>query len=260
MQNTYIATFAILVAAHLLQRPGSVAANEQPAFEPTEAYEDRVVNGWSIKLNRRLIQEEPRLCNDVMRELDHQLYLVTRVVPKPALEKIKTITIWVELFEKNTPCAAYHPDVKWLKEHDINPEKQRCVELANAHNFITWTHGQPWMLLHELAHGYHHQFLENGFRNAEVRDAFEKGTGDDRYGQVRHIRGGMRDHYAATNPMEYFAETSEAFFGVNDYFPFVRPELEQYDPHGLATIKKMWEIGLETKSDRPKDELPAAQD
>ena len=28
--------------------------------------------------------------------------------------------------------------------------------------------------------------------------------------------------YALVNPMEYFAETTEAFFSRNDFFPFIR--------------------------------------
>lgn len=227
-------------------------AAETPPYEPTDAYEDREVEGWKIKLNRRLLKEEPELCAKALRELESQLYQVTRVVPKPALAKIRTIPIWVELVEKNHPCAAYHPDVEWLVEHDINPEKHRCVELANAQNFVDWSINQPWMLLHELAHGYHHQFLENGFRNADVCEAFEQASDGTRYGQVSHIGGGERAHYAATNPMEYFAETTEAFFGTNDYFPYVRAELQQYDPVGLATIKKMWGSDLKLKEPAAK--------
>lgn len=222
-------------------------AADAPAFEPTEAYEDHEIDGWKIKLNRRLLKDEPELCAQALRELEHQLYQVTRVVPKPAAAKLRTIPIWVELEEKNHPCAAYHPDVEWLVEHDINPEKQRCVELANARNFVAWSVNQPWMLLHELAHGYHHQFLESGFRNPEVQNAYEQANDGTRYGQVSHIGGGERAHYAATNPMEYFAETSEAFFGTNDYYPYVRAELQQYDPVGLATIKKLWGSDLEVK-------------
>jgi hypothetical protein len=40
--------------------------------------------------------------------------------------------------------------------------------------------------------------------------------------------------------MEYFAEQSEALFGTNDFFPFVRSELEQHDPRMFALLKRLW--------------------
>ena len=46
--------------------------------------------------------------------------------------------------------------------------------------------------------------------------------------------------YALVNPMEYFAETSEAFFSRNDFFPFIRSELKQQDPEMEALLGKLW--------------------
>ena len=46
-----------------------------------------------------------------------------------------------------------------------------------------------------------------------------------------------------TNPHEFFAETSEAFFGENDMFPFNRKELEQHDLETVAMLKKVWTEG-----------------
>ena len=38
-----------------------------------------------------------------------------------------------------------------------------------------------------------------------------------------------------------FAEMSETYWGTNDFFPFVRAELAEYDPQTYAMVKKMWE-------------------
>lgn len=53
----------------------------------------------------------------------------------------------------------YHESRDWLASHGVNPEKTGGVELAHPENFLTWTKDQPWMVLHELAHGYHVRFL-----------------------------------------------------------------------------------------------------
>jgi len=41
-------------------------------------------------------------------------------------------------------------------------------------------------------------------------------------------------------PMEYFAESTEAFFGTNDFYPFVRPELREFDPEMFNLLTKLW--------------------
>jgi len=42
------------------------------------------------------------------------------------------------------------------------------------------------------------------------------------------------------NDQEYFAESTEAFFGTNDFYPFVRSELQHHDPHMYQLLKKLW--------------------
>jgi hypothetical protein len=138
---------------------------------------------------------------------------------------------------------AHHPDAGWLREHGMDPDKARCVEVANARNFLKWTSDQPWMVLHELAHGYHHQFLDGGFNNAAVKAAFDRASKAKRYESVERTHAKKQKAYPATDPMEYFAESSEAFFGKNDFYPFIRSELKQHDPEMFELLKKFWHDG-----------------
>ena len=43
-----------------------------------------------------------------------------------------------------------------------------------------------------------------------------------------------------TNAMEYFAELTEAYFGVNDFYPFNRSELQRHDPEMAKLLSKVW--------------------
>jgi formylglycine-generating enzyme required for sulfatase activity len=215
------------------------AGAAQAKFDPIEDYSVQKIEGWKVLVNRRL-EAEPELCAKTLELLGHQLYQVSRMAPAEAAEKLKRIPLWVELAEPHHPCMCYHPDAGWLSEHDMNPKKARGVEVANAQNFLTWTKQQPWMVFHELAHGYHHQFVENGFDNGEIIAAFDESRSLKRYETVMHIDGRSQRAYALTNPMEYFAEQSEAFFGTNDFFPFVASELKQYDPRMHALLEKLW--------------------
>ncbi len=212
-------------------------------YDPTDRYEARELEGFRVLVHRDLLEREAELGKKVLKLLESQLFAVTRAVPAEALGKLRRIAIWAELREPHHPCMAYHPDAGWLREHDMNPEKAGCVEIANARNFLIWCHDQPWMVLHELAHGYHHQFLPGGYDNADLIEAHRRAVESGRYDAVLKIQGRTEPAYAKTNPMEYFAEASEAYFGTNDFYPFVRAELKQHDPDMYRLVERLWGVG-----------------
>lgn len=218
-------------------------AKKPPArFDPTDQYEAQQIEGWRVLVHKGFLGARESLAAETLALLRCQLYQIARKVPAAALAKLRKITIWVEEAEPNHPCMAYHPDAGWLRAHGMNPDKAKCVEVANARNFLTWTLDQPWMVLHELAHGYHHQFLDGGYGNAEIRAAFRRAMETKRYDAVQQIRGRTERAYAAKNPMEYFAETTEAFFGTNDFYPFIRSELKQHDPEMYELLERLWGV------------------
>lgn len=229
-------------AVVLLMLVAPVCADEpKTPYDPTDHYEVRRLEGWKLRVNKRLLAEEHReLYAKTLRILGDQLFQITRVVPAEALGKLRKVPIWVELKEPHHPCMCYHPDAKWLREHGMNPDKAGGVELANARNFNSWTLQQPWMVLHELAHGYHHQVL--GFENAEVQACYDAAASAKLYESVLHGRGRKERHYALTNAKEYFAEMTEAYFGTNDFYPFVRAELKQVDPRIHELLEKVWGV------------------
>jgi len=218
--------------------PEQVAPNTP--YTPTSHYDILVVEGWRVRVNRDFRQKRAALCREVLKLLSCKLYAVSRIVPPTALKHIKQVPIWLELREGHHPCMVYHPDAGWLREHDMNPEKAHCVEIAGAENFLSWEHDQPWMCLHELAHSYHDQVL--GFENAEVRNAYDQAVRTRIYESVLRISGTHERHYALTDQKEYFAECSESYFGVNDFFPFVRAELREHDRLGYQVVEKMWRL------------------
>lgn len=227
---------AVLLAAFLFP----ISNTSATSFDPTDRYETREIQGWTICINKRFLQDQRDLSKNTIALLDHQLFQVVHTLPFHAVAKLRKVVIWVEESESHHPCMAYHPDAAWLRAHDMNPDKARCVEIANARNFISWTREQPWMVLHELAHAYHHQFLNRGFENVEIATAFETAKTEKRYVAVLHHDGKTVPAYAETNPMEYFAESTEAFFGANDFYPFVRAELKTHDSPMYDLLLKLW--------------------
>jgi hypothetical protein len=54
------------------------------------------------------------------------------------------------------------------------------------------------------------------------------------------VQGAVGRAYALNNYLEFFAELTEAYFVRNDFFPFTRDELRQYDAVGYAMIESVW--------------------
>ncbi len=202
-----------------------------------DAYDTLDLRGWTV-LVAPGYRDHPELRSEVLALLDDHLYRINRAVPSPALDRLHEFEIWAELDMHKTKCMCYHVSPDWLLANGYNPDKAGTVEIGNAEAFLEWTHGQPWMVLHELAHAYHDQIL--GFDNPEVIAAYQSMLNSGDYEEVLHISGSPRRHYALTNDHEYFAEATEALFGTNDFHPFVRPELVETDPLGAALMQRMW--------------------
>lgn len=213
-----------------------------PGYDSIEKYSKLQISDWQLIVHRDLIEKEPELWKRVEQELKHQFYQIHRRVPAEAVKKLKLVTIWVELQEGHHPGLVYHPNPDWLSNHNMNPKKAGCVEIASARNFVNWSLTQPYCILHEMAHAWHHQQMPGGHGNKEVSLTLERAKQRGLYGPVLHIKEKSREAYAGKNPMEYFAESTEAFFGTNDFYPFVRSELRQYDPEMHDLLARVWGV------------------
>jgi len=209
-----------------------------PAFEPTTDYHQQTVEGWLVYVSSAFDKDHQQEHDQSLALLQVKLFDIARVVPAPALAELRKVPIWLEVADRKTPCMCYHPARQWLIENDLNPDKARSVEIANSNRFLKWGLDQPWMVLHELAHAYHDRVL--GFENGEINAAFDQAVSSHKYEAVLHFDGKTVRAYALTNAKEFFAENSEAFFGTNDFYPFVRAELQSYDPVTYQLLRKMW--------------------
>jgi hypothetical protein len=227
-----------IILALALGLAAAPPAAEKPAYEPTSNYTVRDVEGWKVFVHNRLLAEKKALGDETLKLLAVHLYDVNRMVPRPALDRLHEIPIWVEADSKDVKCMCYHPSKGWLQGHGFNPEKAGSVELGNPVTFLDWTHHQRAMVLHELAHGYHHHVL--GYDNPDVKAAYKKAVDSKSYDSVLFYDGSKKKAYAIGNDQEYFAELTEAYFSTNDFYPFVRPEIKEHDPAGFEMLKKVW--------------------
>ncbi|MFZ4540840.1 MAG: hypothetical protein ACOYNL_03380 [Rickettsiales bacterium] len=199
----------------------------------------RVVEGWNIHYESALARTAPEKLQHALQLLELKLTELNKVVPEKALAKLKDVHFWVSA-NANNHSTVYHPSAQWLSSNGRNPAMAKGIQLQNIDNFLTDAKTQPMAILHELAHAYHQRI---GLRDQNrimkaYQNAMEKGL----YKKVTRYGGRIKDvtAYAMNNEKEYFAELSEAYFGVNDYYPYTRDELEKYDPEGFTMLQAVW--------------------
>ncbi|MDP6964122.1 MAG: hypothetical protein QGF46_08160 [Planctomycetota bacterium] len=200
-------------------------------------YQTVELRGWTVHYEKKLFDDK-KIFSEVNLLLQSKLREIDSRMPSAVLAELRKVPIYFHLNRGENPGACYHPSKQWLKDHDLPQRWARSVEFGNANNFLTWVHDQPSMVLHEMAHAYHHQVL--GYEHQEILSAYNDAIKHELYSEVAYVRGGTVPGYAATNVMEYFAETSEAYWGTNDQFPFVRGELMRHDAAIVKVLEKVW--------------------
>lgn len=202
------------------------------------AYVQTQMRGWTVVVSRRLLESRSTMTRRALVLLDRKLADVERTVYRFPLRRLQRVPIWMEGGENGARGLAYHPSEQWLREHGFNPAKAQAVEIHNVRDFLDWEREQPGVVMHELAHAYHHRSL--GEDNEDIKSAYDNARRSGRYDSVRYHDGSMRRAYAMNNHREYFAEITEAYFGNNDFYPFNRAELARHDPEGFELMERIW--------------------
>lgn len=208
----------------------------QPASRTT-----RDVEGWKIRIDDRLLAKPHAATGTrALKFLEAKLVEIKAVVPAARVKELQTIAIVLDLNCGDLRTMQYHPDAGWLTSHGYSADLEKCVHLPDAADLPTARNinEQPWVILHELAHGYHDQVL--GFDEPRVVAAFEAFKKSGRGDMALLFDGSRVKHYALTDHKEFFAEMTESYFGVNDFFPFNRAELKGSEPELFALLAEIW--------------------
>lgn len=236
MKNIPIPFFFILALS-------SVAYSQKEANEASPSFPEPIIEkieGWTIELDPLLKAPENRkLLEDVRKAMANHLQRIVYILPPEKTMALRKLPIRIDL-EHKLGNMQYHPSKSWLKANGHDPTLEKRVHVPRAHSLLarsTWAK-HPYVILHELAHAYHDQVL--GFEHPEVLQAYKRSEKEGLYERVLLFRGGKTSHYARTNHKEFFAEMTESYLGVNDFYPFVRAELKEHDPKTFALMAKIW--------------------
>ncbi len=221
----------------LLMFAGAAAggADDTHAADPVV----REIQGWKVHVDPAMIDDPEG--ERALAMLKNHLQRIEILVAAEPLAKLKTIGIWIERDHPSLHTMQYHPSRGWLIAHGYDERLTRKVHIPNASQLLSKSQmlKHPAVILHELAHGYHDQFL--GFDNPEIIAVFEKAQKAENYEHVLDHTGRQVRHYGLNNCKEYFAEGTEAFFYRNDFYPFVRAELQEHDPDLYELLLRMWD-------------------
>ncbi len=221
---------------------GEAKASASAAQETESAkysYRTEQIEGWTVHFQTEL-EAEPDLQSDVARLLGVKLWEVSSRLPQEVVERLREVPIRMHLDREGCAGGVYHPSADWLEDHGYPRSWARGVEFGNARNFLGWTRTQPSMVLHELAHAWHHQVL--GYEHRGILDAFERVKSSRALEETLYVTGGSKRAYALNNEMEFFAEMSEAWWGTNDYYPFVKVEVMESFPALPELLESSWRM------------------
>lgn len=233
---------ALTLVPFLLLTDAAAAADAPAAVPPLPvSHTTRQIEGWTVRVDDRLLQGDAAALGErAVKLLAARLLAISLVVPDTPLAKLREVPIQLDLTHGVLRPMQYHPSAAWLKSHGYSERLARCVHIPDAREFLSpfENHRQPWAVLHELAHAYHDRVL--GFDDARVAAAWKKFRDGGRYRSVLTTPGPTREHYALTNEKEFFAEMTEAYFGTNDFYPFVAGELQHAEPETFGLMRAIW--------------------
>ncbi len=215
-----------------------ISAEEVPSQDTLQTQKRE---GWTVRVDERLLKgEHMEDGSKALKLLDAKLVAITAVVPAKALAELRKVTIQINYDYGKLSPMQYHPEAQWLKENGYSEQLARCVHIPQASDILSPEENQrmSYVVLHELAHAYHDQVL--GFEEPRILAAWKKFCASGKYKSVLTSNGAMREHYGLTDQKEFFAEMTEAYFGYNDFYPFVAGELKQAEPEIFALMTDIW--------------------
>lgn len=200
------------------------------------------LRGFDVLLSERTAAH-PEEAQAVLTRVDESLADAIERFGAAKTEQLSKVRIWIEWGDPSKGPrgpAEFHQSRVWLAEHGYDVEKEHGIEINDTRVFLKATvTQQPFALLHEFAHAYDALVFQN--TNPAITAAYRAAQASGRYDSVPRIGESTNGRaYALTDEREYFAEASEAYLGINDFYPFIREDLEAADPTGFALMKQVW--------------------
>ena len=207
----------------------------------TFAFADSSISYLGYKINISDKAEKNPNTPKAIDVIKKQIALITEKNSKFKILATKT-QFWLtdNQWTKSTAVVT-HVSKEWLIQENMDLRLYGNIEVLNVTNFAAWSiKYQPMMTVHELAHAY--QYFYVGWYHPLIAETYNKAMKKNLYQSVPYLKpdGKKMRAYAATNEHEYFSELTETYFGPNEFYPFNKTQLAEYDPEGLKMLESVW--------------------
>ena len=161
--------------------------------------------------------------DNAYRYLSKNLDELGSIIPEPALLKMKKITFVIR-DAKDKPLIEYLSD---------DTEKADTIIFNDLLQYYqTSLQKQPSLLLHFLARQYQHRYLSA--YTDKIEEAYREAVESGIYTNI------PENGLTFSDPIDYFAELSETYWGKNNGYPCDYHDLQQFDPKGFALMEYFW--------------------
>ncbi len=273
MKRTIATIVASLIGfglfAHVVENTGSVGLTVED--DPDEEYHRHEILGFTVHISAEDMNDRPEMAEAALWMTRSKLQRIIEVVPLNKVKLLRTVEIWINdnYDESDELCgwACYVHNQHHGTSEFLN-ERQGEIIIRDLDFLIesAWccSHGT---YLHEMAHAYHNQFLEDGYDNQRISDEYEKARDSGDYDNNRVLYpwwdDQYRKHYGMTDDREFFATMTETYFlGAYPTFPHNVRDLYDNNRSVYQLIVDAWlsdniSGGIVSFSGTTETEMPA---
>lgn len=248
-KRPYLLFFLVIISALSCNNNGGT--DEEPIEAPlgpgeVAGYSKVDHQGFVIQVQDIGLSNYASVTNEALEKVKADLTAIVDdyELPSAVLDSLQSMTIFIDWSSSFGGTARFHASRNWLVNNGYILDKLYSIEVSNVGNFLHHTElNMPNLLLHEIAHLYHLTTLTTNYE--PIYQAYLHARENNLYSSVSyHVGNGNYVEGvfspAVSDQLNYFAELTEAYFGLNEYYPFNREQLKEHDPQGFAVLEAVW--------------------
>jgi hypothetical protein len=236
----YILALSLSLFALGCQAPLEVSKTKSTANNGIpRTYMVENIAGWTINVEDTVWLKRPSLTRECLAAIDKSLSKIAATLPPQSLERLRSIPIYLT-DTRSVPAPVHtHRDKRWLAAHGEDIEKVNAVDICDPDKIVSYLATKDPGLLLEFSFAYQQLFLTASDQDT-LRQIYTSALSEGKYRLVASDRG-VRQTPAAYDESQMFVSGSQAYWGRNDFYPFTRAELKEYDPKLHDFLKLVWE-------------------
>ena len=191
---------------------------------PPRDYVAHPIHGWSVLVEKQLVDESPKLAKRALERLEAKLTTAAAVLPAAALPDLRKLKIFLMVGSKatgggrNNGLEYFRAEAPRITTGSIHGWAESIV-IFDAENYVKLS--DSWAikaLVHEFGHAQHLEHWPED--RADIYNTWDHAMHAGLYQTVREEdKGTHAPNYAAQNHLEYFAELTAIYFVGAGYFP-----------------------------------------